>query len=227
MIQILQQFNTQKNIYFVRHAESEYNKQGIIAGRIECPLTEEGKIQATKTAEWFKDKNIECTLHSPQLRVKETAQIIHRFAVSSAPIEEYEQLIEISAGVFESLTREEASKKYPDMMSLFLQKSWEAVDNAETINELLQRTNKVWHKIVSTIKTTNIQNILIVSHGGFMQWLFKTVYGFSGNHVDTWAPIIPISNCGIFHLKIKPAIDKNNTILGAYAGWKHINTIAY
>ncbi len=227
MIHILQQFDTQKNIYFVRHAESEFNKSGVIAGRIECLLTDEGKQQAQKTAEWFKDKDITCTLHSPQTRAKDTAHIIHRAAAPSSPIEIYDDLWEISAGIFEGLTREELHKKHAGITPLFLQKSWEAVDKAETISELLQRAKRVWNKIVTVLQTDTVQNLLVVSHGGFMQWLFKTVYGFSGTHVESWAPILKISNCGIFHLKIEPAIDVNNTVLGAHATWKDMNTIAY
>ena len=56
-------------IYLIRHAEKEKNKKN-------PPLTDLGKIQAQKTAEYFKSIKIDNIYSSPLKRTFETAEII-------------------------------------------------------------------------------------------------------------------------------------------------------
>lgn len=45
-------------LIFIRHAESEYNREGIFAGRIDCELTEKG-IEQAKNVLREKEKNFD------------------------------------------------------------------------------------------------------------------------------------------------------------------------
>ena len=47
------------NVIFIRHAESEYNRDGIWAGRADCSLTDKGIKAAQKLGETI-DKDIIC-----------------------------------------------------------------------------------------------------------------------------------------------------------------------
>ena len=71
-----------KEIYFVRHGETEWNRlhkqQGCEA---DIPLNESGKLQSEITGEYLKnfrmkDKPFDCIISSPLLRTKETAEIL-------------------------------------------------------------------------------------------------------------------------------------------------------
>jgi len=65
-----------KHLYFIRHGESVMNKQGIFSGRVETPLTTEGKSQVRKAGESLKAIRIDCIVSSPLGRTMETAELL-------------------------------------------------------------------------------------------------------------------------------------------------------
>ena len=65
-----------KKLYFIRHGLSEMNVKGLIAGRTESPLTEEGKLQARHAGKQAKKLGIDYIVSSPMSRAHETAKII-------------------------------------------------------------------------------------------------------------------------------------------------------
>ncbi len=64
------------NIYLVRHGEV-YNPKQIVYGRLpRFGLSEKGRVEIEKTAEFLSDKKIEAIYSSPLLRARQTAGII-------------------------------------------------------------------------------------------------------------------------------------------------------
>jgi len=63
-------------IYLVRHAQTEANKNRIIQGQKDTPLTEEGLKETFRTAKYLCDKNITRVFSSPLGRTAQTSQII-------------------------------------------------------------------------------------------------------------------------------------------------------
>lgn len=59
------------NVIFIRHAESEYNRDGIWAGRADCSLTDKGIKAAQKLGETI-DKDFDVIYCSPLKRTKQT-----------------------------------------------------------------------------------------------------------------------------------------------------------
>ncbi len=228
MIPLLQTFAEEKNIFIIRHGESECNKLGVIAGRKESPLTETGREQAKKTAQWLQNKNIQHIVHSPMSRCRQTAETVQQNLLdTNTPLQCSDLFIEISAGIFEGKNTQELLQTYPEMLAPFKQKSWEAIENAEKISSLVRRAIDAWEFVAKILQGLSVQNLLIVSHGGFIQWLFKTTLGLSGDHLKNWAPIVKASNCGVFSLKIEPAIDRDYAIIGAHATWLDTNRVVY
>jgi broad specificity phosphatase PhoE len=62
-------------IYLVRHGTYD-NPKNILTGRLPLPLNEEGKQQAKKLQEYFKDKEIAKIYSSAVMRCKQTTEII-------------------------------------------------------------------------------------------------------------------------------------------------------
>ncbi len=60
----------------MRHGLSIYNQNGKFSGRIDSPLTDEGRDDVRKNAESLKDLNIDIIVASPLSRAIESAQII-------------------------------------------------------------------------------------------------------------------------------------------------------
>jgi broad specificity phosphatase PhoE len=65
-----------KHLYFCRHGLSEMNKLGLVAGQIETPLAEEGKLQAKLAGEKARSLGITKIISSPYERALDTAKII-------------------------------------------------------------------------------------------------------------------------------------------------------
>ncbi len=208
----------------MRHAESLHNKKGLVAGRIESPLTELGITQAHTTAIHLKDAAIQAVFTSSLSRAHHTATIIAEEHGITPIIDD--QFTEIDAGVLEGKNIAQLQDHNPSLFEDFKCYSWERVPKAERIAQLIVRASSAWTHIVDYIMTQHVNQVLLVSHGGFLQWLFKSSLGAEGNHVQQWAPIITFSNCGISTLVIEPYV-KNKVTHSHFAFWKRINYIAY
>jgi len=64
------------NIILVRPGTTEYDRQGRIQGRLDLPLTEEGKREAASTCEQLQSKAIDIIYTSPNKAALETAGVI-------------------------------------------------------------------------------------------------------------------------------------------------------
>ncbi len=198
--------------YFVRHGESTGNLKNIIQGHRDYPLSDRGKEQAKRVAQWFKDRGISLIFTSPLTRARETAEII-REKIGVMDFIEDENLMELDTGIFSGKVLDEIPAKYPDAWKSFQQKSWEGVPEAERTDSIYRRAEKHWNLLLSllsqnsTFTQKNTQknkqrnkkiSVITVSHAGFIQWLIKASFG----HRE-WMPLFPMSNTGISLFAIK------------------------
>lgn len=99
------------NLMFIRHAESEYNKAGIFAGRIDCNITQEGYEKAKEVLK-NDEKKFDYIYCSPLKRAKQTLQAI---MPGSIPIID-ERITEISIGEWEGKSKKLFDK---DLLALY------------------------------------------------------------------------------------------------------------
>lgn len=86
-------------VYFIRHGQSTANLSQCFAGHIDVKLTDLGRKQATRTAEFLADKHIDAVYSSDLTRAYDTACAIavkHGLTVQTS-----QQLREINAGAWE------------------------------------------------------------------------------------------------------------------------------
>ena len=75
-------------LFFMRHAESEANRNRILASQTEVPLTPEGETAAEKVAEDFlKDFHIDGIVSSPLTRARQTAMPFEKILGVNAEID--------------------------------------------------------------------------------------------------------------------------------------------
>lgn len=200
----LKDFRGTVDFFLLRHGKSEGNRQDIVQGHLDYPLSEEGREQARLTGIWLSSRNIQSVLSSPLKRAAETARIAAQAAGLAQPLP-LPQLIELETGIYTGLTLEEAATRFPQVWPRFQAASWEAVEGAEKISILKERAAAVWNTLIHEAAAIPGKipappprfGILAVTHAGFLQWLIKTVSGG-----DTWFPLFPMGHCGIYHLSV-------------------------
>ena len=93
-----------KEIYFIRHGQTNENSLGIRQGsEIDSELNELGQQQAKKTGKYLKKYrtksiNFDCIISSPMKRAIETAKIIGKEIKYPKKIEVFDELIELGRG---------------------------------------------------------------------------------------------------------------------------------
>ena len=106
-----------KEIYFIRHGQTNDNSLGIRQGsEIDSDLNELGRQQAKKSGKYLKkyrikDKNFDCIISSPMKRAIETAEIIGKELKITKKIEVFDELIELRRGKMSGLAEDNKYRK--------------------------------------------------------------------------------------------------------------------
>jgi phosphoserine phosphatase len=164
-------------ILYVRHGETDWNKENRIQGQSDTKLNKLGKEQAKKIAERLKNEKIDAIYTSTLSRAIETAKEINKY--HKLKIQKSKELNEINFGVFEGKTWEEIEEKYPKTMGERKKDVYyHKFSKGENYDELWKR---IYKKILEIEKKHPKENVLIVGHGGakitlMMNFLKKTYY---------------------------------------------------
>ena len=158
-------------ITFVRHGTTEYNLQDRVQGSIDIPLSKKGlnDINIVKLKH-----NYEAFYHSPLSRSKDTLLGIllnHDLLNDDSPIMENAYITERSYGIFEGLTKKEIYETHPDLYNEWMMNENVQHDSIETVENVIQRIETFISKMISY----SHNNILVVTHSGFLYALYKFV----------------------------------------------------
>lgn len=146
------------NLMFIRHAQTELNKEGIFAGRTDCSITKEGFEQAKEVLK-DTEKNFDYIYCSPLKRTKQTLDAI---LPNSTPIID-ERIIEISIGEWEGKKKVSLDK---NLLALYRAGQY-TPPGAETTSQVDRRVCEFIESLFNKYK--NNERILIVTHNGVMR----------------------------------------------------------
>lgn len=146
------------NVIFIRHAESEYNRDGIWAGMADCSLTDKGIKAAQKLGETI-DKDFDVIYCSPLKRTKQTL-----FAIfpEAKPIYD-DRIIEISVGEWENTKKE----LYSNELRELFRKGLYTPPGGETHSDVDKRVCDFIEDVFE--KFHGDEKILVVTHNGIMR----------------------------------------------------------
>ena len=85
--------------FFIRHGETDWNKDGLAQGQADIPLNELGRAQADRARPLLAGHSVARIVTSPLQRASETAEIVNRSL--AVPVETHPGLMERSFGPFE------------------------------------------------------------------------------------------------------------------------------
>ena len=140
--------------YFLRHGETQWNKDKICQGQMDSQLNDTGRAQAAKAAEALKNEPIDRIVCSPLSRARHTAETVAKY--HDLDIQFDDDLMEVHLG-------DHQGKPLGDWANDFWAGNY-APPNGETFQQFCDR---VWAAMQRAIALG--PNTLIVAHGGL--WL--------------------------------------------------------
>ena len=167
-------------IVFIRHAESEYNRDGIWDGRADCNLTEKG-IETAKELGKSLNNNFDVIYCSPLKRARQTLSAIFPEA---EPIYD-ERITEISIGEWENQKKD----LFDSHLKELFRKGLYTPPGAESHQNVDKR---VCNFVEELFEKYHNQRILVVTHNGIMRSVKRNFCEPSQNIMST--------NLGMFFL---------------------------
>ena len=163
-----------RSFYFVRHGETDWNKEGRIQGHTDIPLNQTGRIQAEQVVPVLARLPIDRIVVSGLSRAYETASIIN--AALQKPLNVDEGLRERYFGDFEGLD----IAQMDELRNGMLQKGRPAEENGypcppkgEPYADFRVRTTAAF---LRNLEAFEDQRILFVSHGGVYRVLRRCLF---------------------------------------------------
>ena len=187
-------------IYFIRHGETDWNKEGRLQGRVDIPLNEEGRFVAEITRDALLNVPFAVAFSSPLKRACETAEII--IGERNVPIIKDDRIIEVDFGDYEGVKRsdwDENIKKF-----FFQSDEYEPKGNGETIEQVLQREQEFLQEVFAN-ETYWDKVVLVSTHGAALSGLLTVI---KENPIEKyWAGGLH-KNCGITIVDVENGIPK-------------------
>lgn len=155
-------------LILVRHGETEWNVQHRYQGQTDIPLSSVGIRQAELAAERLSGEKIDTLYASDLKRAWQTANFIAEKV--DLPVCAERRLREMSFGVLEGLTWDEAEEKYPEMLKTWLEDYNQPPNGGERLDTFSERVLSLRDDL---LKKHDDQTVLLVSHGGILTELFR------------------------------------------------------
>ena len=181
-------------LILVRHATTICNEGGAFSGFTDSILSEKGKAQANKLAQYLKDENIDRIYTTPFSRTKETVRKLSE--IKNIKIEERSQLNEIDFGDFEGLSFKGIEKEYPEEIEKMINEGFEyKYPNGESLVDTFMRVKNEMKRIINDNKNSTV---LICSHGGTIRNIIS--YLLCNDYKYHWN--FRIDNCSITEIEV-------------------------
>ncbi len=181
-------------IIMIRHGQSQANAQSRFAGHSDFDLTDMGKQQAQRAAEYLKkQEKLHVIYSSDLLRAHNTAAPFAE--VCGLPINDTEELREIYAGLWEGLLSTEIAQMYPEDMNTWQNDFSNArCTGGESVSELYSRIVASVCKIAARHPD---QTVLMATHATPVRAIECYSHGLGAEHMGE-IPFVRNSSLNIF-----------------------------
>ncbi len=167
-------------LILVRHGKTLCNEKGALSGLTDSVLSEVGKLQGEKIANYLRDEEIDKIYTTPFTRTRETIKRLSE--IKNIKIEETNKLNEINFGDFEGLSFKEIDEKYPEEVEKMIKEGFEyKYPNGESLVDTFVRVKEEIDRIV---RENDNSTILICSHGGTIRNIIS--YLLCGDYKYHW-----------------------------------------
>ncbi len=159
-----------KKIYLIRHGETESNRKGIFRGRLDVPLSQNGKVQAADLKRYFENIPVDTVYTSPLKRAVETAETVFP---NHTPVKE-KWLNNLDLGEWSGMEKNVVKERFPEMWD-----DW--VKRPESIRfprgERLLDVQKRVSIFLGNVAYGEDENVVAVSHRSVLKVLIAYTMG--------------------------------------------------
>ena len=159
-------------LIFIRHGQTNWNKERRYCGSLDVPLSKEGKLQAAKLKGKFTADAFDKIYASPRKRAMQTARVVFG---NAARIIKVKGMCEINFGILEGMRHKEMLKKHPSVYKKWLKDPFNNhIPKAERLAAFKKR---VVGTIAKLIKQNSGKTIAIFCHGGSIAVFISHIKG--------------------------------------------------
>lgn len=182
-----------KELYFVRHGQTEWNAIRRMQGQWNSDLNDLGREQADRNGQFLASLDIEYLVASPLDRTRQTAEIINRHL--QLDIEYDDRIMEWDCGDWSGEMWDEVADKWPEEFA-----AWQADQfnyrgpNCENYPDMIARTRP----FLEELERHEALRIAIVSHGMIGRVMVGTLLGMSPEEMFSFGQ----KNDTVFHLTL-------------------------
>ena len=179
-------------LYIIRHAETEYNRKGIIQGsEVDSDINDVGESQANSFYEYYKNINFDKIYVSD---LKRTFQTIRKFTENGSSYEKLKEFNEISWGVNQG--KSDDLEDYAELIDTWLAGNLDnKFEDGESPNEMSVRLVKGFNKVLDDDHDT----VLLCIHGRALRILLSKIIDNDLTKMDKYVH----SNTGLYILEFK------------------------
>ena len=179
-------------LYIIRHAETEYNRKGIIQGsEVDSDINDVGISQSNSFYEYYKNINFDKIYVSD---LKRTFQTIRRFTEKGSSYEKLKEFNEISWGVNQG--KSDDLEDYAELIDTWLAGNLDnKFEEGESPNEMSVRLVKGFNKVLDDDHDT----VLLCIHGRALRILLSKIIDNDLTKMDKYVH----SNTGLYILEYK------------------------
>lgn len=186
-----------KEIYIIRHGETDYNRKGIVQGRgVDTSLNERGRMQALKFFHAYKNQRFDKIYVST---LKRTSETVENFKFTGSTITQHQGLDEISWGIHEGKSNGDTFRQFYDILHAWNRGELD-IKIAEGESPLdVQNRQKIF---IQELTESTDNKILICSHGRAMRILLCTLLQKPLQEMDSF----PHQNVCLYKLKYSNSV---------------------
>ena len=180
----------QKEIFIIRHGQTDFNKRGIIQGSgVNSVLNKTGQWQARAFYDYYRDHPFELVITS---ELQRTHQTVAGFIERGTPWIRFEEINEISWGKYEGMERgEETIQVFDSIVRAWRSGYFDArPESGESALELRQRLEK----FVDALLDRPESRVLVCTHGRTLRCLMTMLEGRDLRQMDEY----PHDNTGLY-----------------------------
>lgn len=155
-------------VAFIRHGQTDWNRDGLLQGSSDIPLNDTGRAQARDAFMTLRSRPWDAVVSSPLRRARETARIIAEgLEIPLGPA--YPGLVERDYGSLEGTSAAAAIERWPDR----------EYPGAESLDEVAARGEAALAEIVGDAALTDAADgaVLVVCHGTIIRYTVARLAG--------------------------------------------------